>query len=267
MLSTHKLSQKQLITIALFYAEAGVNWVFEPEKLKKSIKLHEAYMPTKNVSLPKYIESKTTTLPFLDSGIIEKAQSVAKKSLTLIQLKSGISSFNSLVLKNNTLSTICAHQTGEESGLMVIGYTPSREDEKRGKAFSGKAGHMLDQMLKSIGLVRQKICVSMIIPWCPTGNRKLENIEIEACRPFIERQIELVSPRFILLLGNSSSQFFFGKDCLLHANRNKWSEIYIAGKKIPTLSTLHPQELFISPLSKKLAWHDLIILKTAFDNT
>ncbi|MBL0848672.1 MAG: uracil-DNA glycosylase [Candidatus Liberibacter ctenarytainae] len=259
----HTLSQEQILTIALFYADAGIHCLFEsPNKtINQSIKthiLHQKNVPIDATSKPIITLSKT------DHLIVQQASSIARRARSLIELKSMLSSFHDCPLRNTALSTICADN--EKADLMIIGYTPSSSDNTTGRALSGGAGNMLDKMLQSIGIARTDTCISTISPWHPPGNRKISALETEICRPIIRRQLELSSPKILFLLGNQTTQFFFNNNQTISQNYGKWNKIIINNCIIPTLSTVHPQELLEYPLIKKIAWHHLISLKKKLDS-
>ncbi|ACT57216.1 uracil-DNA glycosylase [Candidatus Liberibacter asiaticus] len=260
MTSKRILSQEQILTIALFYADSGVYWVFdEPnneatyESQRKEKSIDSAIQPITNIR-------------HIHSPLVQQADSIAQKACSLHELKSLLRSFHDCHLCSTSLSTICATQT-EGQDLMIIGYTPSDSDNISGKPFSGKTGNMLDKMLQSIEIMRTQIHISMISPWHPPGNRNLSNIEMEICRPIIMRQIELISPKILLFIGNKTKNFFFNNDAQkTYQNLGKWSNLCTPHSIIPTLATVHPQELIQYPLIKKNTWHALITLKKALKN-
>lgn len=144
---------------------------------------------------------------------------------------------------------------------MVIGPMPSADDDREGAPFAGRAGQLLDRMLAAIGLQRDGILLTNVIPWRPPGNRAPSPAEIEICRPLIERQIALAEPKAVLLLGNFTARHFFGGGETIHGLRGQWREISILGRTIPAIASLHPQELLTAPINKRLAWSDLLAFK------
>lgn len=99
------------------------------------------------------------------------------------------------------------------------------------------------------------------MPWRPPGNRVPSAREADICRPFIERQIALAEPKQLLLLGNFTARFFFGGETI-HQLRGEWRELTFGGTSIPTLATLHPQDLVAAPINKRFAWLDLLAFKS-----
>ena len=146
---------------------------------------------------------------------------------------------------------------------MVIGPMPNADDDRDGIPFSGRQGQLLDRMLSAIGLSREGLVLTNIIPWRPPGNRMPSPAETAICQPFIERQIALVEPSHLLLLGNFPARFFFGDNATIHSLRGEWREVTIGGWAMRALATLHPQELLTAPGNKALAWQDLLLFSEA----
>ena len=95
---------------------------------------------------------------------------------------------------------------------MLIGEAPGRDEDLAGKPFVGRAGQLLDKMLAAIGLQEEDVHITNIVYWRPPGNRTPTPQEAQVCRPFLERQIELVAPKVIALLGGCGSQAPAGRD-------------------------------------------------------
>ena len=148
---------------------------------------------------------------------------------------------------------------------MVIGPMPGADDDREGAVFAGRSGLLLDRMLASIGLDRDGILLTNVIPWRPPGNRAPSIPETDICRPFIERQIALAEPKVLLLLGNFTARFFFGGNETIHALRGHWREIGAGAGSVPAIATLHPQDLLTAPINKRLAWQDLLAFRRRID--
>ncbi|WP_370931315.1 uracil-DNA glycosylase [Bartonella sp. DGB1] len=145
--------------------------------------------------------------------------------------------------------------------LMVIGPPPDREEDKNGTIFAGIAGQLLDKMLLSINETRETIYLTHIIPWRPPGNRAPTTIEIEKCRPWIEKQIELVAPKVILAMGGLATQILLKNNVFLTI-RGKWQEYQTTnGQTCLLMPSFSPSDLLKMPSQKKYAWHDLLEVK------
>lgn len=144
---------------------------------------------------------------------------------------------------------------------MLIGEAPGRDEDIAGKPFVGRAGQLLDKMLSAIELGEGDVHITNVVYWRPPGNRTPTPQEALACRPFLERQIELVAPDFIVALGGAAAKEVLGVTEGIMRLRGKWRQITIAGKTLPVLATLHPAYLLRTPAAKQLAWKDLLSIK------
>jgi DNA polymerase len=146
--------------------------------------------------------------------------------------------------------------------LMFVGEAPGRDEDIEGLPFVGRSGQLLNRMLAAIGRDRQSAYIANVIPWRPPGNRTPTPIETEICRPFIERQIELVAPKVLVTLGNPSSKALLNTQVGIMRLRGNWQEHRTAGGGvIPAMPTLHPAYLLRNPAAKKLAWRDFLEIK------
>ncbi|MDR2842489.1 MAG: uracil-DNA glycosylase [Spirochaetaceae bacterium] len=141
--------------------------------------------------------------------------------------------------------------------VLLIGEGPGADEDISGRPFVGKAGQLLDKMLASIGLTRNKNCfIANIVKCRPPSNRDPIFEESEACRPFLERQIELLNPLVIMGLGKVPSRELLNTDLGITKLRGRWTEY----KGIPFLPTFHPSYLLRDETQKVLAWEDLKML-------
>ena len=149
---------------------------------------------------------------------------------------------------------------------MFIGEAPGRDEDRQGLPFVGRAGQLLDKMLKAIELDRTRCYITNMIPWRPPGNRSPTPLEIELCRPFIERHVELVGPKVVVFLGNVSTKALLGTTRGILSLRGTWSEYHPnSDTAIPALPTLHPAYLLRNPAAKKLSWQDFLSVRDRLD--
>ena len=153
-----------------------------------------------------------------------------------------------------------------DARLMVIGEAPGGEEDRAGKPFVGPAGQLLDRMLGSIGLDRRTVRIANVIPWRPPGNRTPTDAEIALCLPFLHRQIALIRPRGLLLLGAVAAKALLEspeRDQGIGRLRGTWRKVSIAGldSPLPALPTFHPAYLLRMPAAKAQAWRDLLALR------
>ena len=143
--------------------------------------------------------------------------------------------------------------------LMFIGEAPGAEEDRQGEPFVGPAGRLLDLMVRAMGLARDAVYITNIVKSRPPGNREPRADEIEACFPYLKRQIELVSPRIICTLGRPASNTLLGTNRAMGDLRGHWHSHH----GIPLLPTYHPAYLLRSPGQKGRAWEDLKTLVLA----
>ncbi len=149
---------------------------------------------------------------------------------------------------------------------MMIGEAPGRDEDLQGKPFVGRAGQLLDRMLAAIGLGEAEVYITNTVYWRPPGNRTPTPEEIEACAPFLARQIELLSPKALVLLGGAAAKTILGTSEGIMRLRGKWLTYTCAIGEVPVLATLHPAYLLRNPAAKRYAWRDLLMLKAAIDS-
>lgn len=144
----------------------------------------------------------------------------------------------------------------EHASLMVVGEGPGADEDASGEPFVGRAGKLLDEMLKSIGRSRNdNVFIANVVKCRPPGNRDPEADEAEACRPFLEQQIKLVKPKMILALGRIAAQRLLQTDEPLSRLRGPIHEY--GPDKTPLFITYHPAYLMRSPREKAKSWEDL----------
>jgi len=140
--------------------------------------------------------------------------------------------------------------------VLVVGEAPGAEEDQRGEPFVGRAGELLDQMLLAIGLDRRRVYIANVLKCRPPENRNPSPDEVEACSPFLRRQIALLQPAVILALGSFAARTLLGGEGKVGALRGG-SHVY---EGIPVVVSYHPAYLLRSPQEKLRAWEDLCLL-------
>ena len=152
--------------------------------------------------------------------------------------------------------------------VMVIGEGPGADEDATGRPFVGKAGQLLDKMLAAIGLSRTSNCfIANVIKCRPPGNRDPQPDETTACASFLARQIQLLSPRFILSAGRISAQTLLQTAEPIGKIRGKFIDFQTGGMTIPLIATYHPSALLRNEELKRPAWEDLKLLRSELDKT
>lgn len=191
------------------------------------------------------------------------ARNAAASANTLDELRAALAAFEGCNLRLTATNLVFADGT-PGSRVMFVGEAPGRDEDLQGLPFVGRAGQLLDRMLKAIGLARSDVYIANIVPWRPPGNRTPTPQETASCRPFMIRQIQLANPDFLVCLGGVSMRELFGVDGILR-QRGKWRDYDTGTRTIRATAMLHPAYLLRQPLHKRLAWRDLIELRTAMD--
>lgn len=198
--------------------------------------------------------------PLAPSEAETDARRIARTAYSLEALEAALAAFDGCTLKA-TASKLCFFRGAPSARLMIIGEAPGRDEDIEGKPFVGRAGQLLDKMLKAIGLTDADVHITNVVYWRPPGNRTPTPQEALACRPFLDRQIELVQPELIVALGGAAAKELLALNEGIMRLRGKWRDIKIGGASIPVLATLHPAYLLRTPAAKQLAWVDLLAIK------
>ncbi|XSG85219.1 MAG: uracil-DNA glycosylase [Methylohalobius sp. ZOD2] len=136
---------------------------------------------------------------------------------------------------------------------MLIGEAPGEQEDLKGEPFVGRAGQLLNAMLRALRLSREQVYITNILKSRPPGNRDPKPEEMAACEPFLKRQIALVKPKIILAVGRISAQSLLRTGAPLSRLRGKVHR-YDA---IPLVVIYHPAYLLRNPVAKRQAWEDL----------
>lgn len=184
---------------------------------------------------------------------------------TLAELEALVTRFEGCSLKR-TAKSLCFARGSVDAKVMMIGEAPGRDEDLQGKPFVGRAGQLLDRMLAAIGLGEAHVYITNTVYWRPPGNRTPTPEEVEACAPFLARQIELLAPRVLVLLGGAAAKTILGTSEGIMRLRGKWLTYACASGEVPALAMLHPAYLLRNPAAKRYAWRDLLMLKAAIDS-
>jgi uracil-DNA glycosylase family 4 len=192
------------------------------------------------------------------------AREAAATAATLTELRATLERFEGCNLRFTATNLVFA-DGNPQARVMFVGEAPGMEEDLSGLPFVGRSGKLLDRMIGAIGLDRQSAYIANVVPWRPPGNRTPTPQETEICRPFIERQIALVDPDFLILLGGASAKQILKTNEGILKLRGQWRSYDTGQRTIRAMATLHPAYLLRQPLQKKLAWRDLLALKDKLD--
>lgn len=173
-------------------------------------------------------------------------------------------------VKTCTKCALCQGRThavfgvgSHQAKLMLVGEAPGMNEDLQGEPFVGRAGKLLNEMLKAIGLKREEVFICNVIKCRPPNNRDPKAEEVATCSPYLEQQVNLLKPELILALGRISAQYLLGVDTPLGKLRGqRWS---FGKQATPLYATYHPAYLLRSPKEKAKAYRDLLILRQVLD--
>jgi DNA polymerase len=145
---------------------------------------------------------------------------------------------------------------------MIVGEAPGAEEDARGEPFVGQAGRLLDNMLAAVGRSRSldashAVFIANVLKCRPPGNRNPQADEVAACERYLLRQIELVRPRLVLVMGRFAAQSLLHTDAPISALRGRAHRLRVGGHEMPAIVTYHPAYLLRNLADKAKAWTDL----------
>ena len=149
----------------------------------------------------------------------------------------------------------------EDARLVVVGEGPGATEDATGRPFVGRAGELLTDILAAIDLPRELVFICNVVKCRPPSNRKPQPAEIEACVPYLYRQLDILRPEVILAMGGTAAETLLGTRQSLGALRNKVHEF----RNIPLVVTYHPAALLRNPHWKKPTWDDVRIARQLVD--
>ena len=143
---------------------------------------------------------------------------------------------------------------------MVIGEAPGADEDRQGEPFVGRAGQLLNEMLRAAGVDRGQVYIANVLKCRPPENRDPKPEEASSCEPFLTRQIELVRPRLLLAVGRIAAQALLRTDTPI--GRLRGQVHHYAPTGTPLVVTYHPAYLLRSPGQKRRAWEDLLLARS-----
>jgi DNA polymerase len=200
--------------------------------------------------------------------IVEQAKELAKNSKNLTELRKVVENFDGCNLKKMATNTVFC-DGNSNSKIMVIGEAPGNHEDLQGIPFCGDSGKLLDSMFASINLTRENFYITNVIFWRPPGNRRPSEEELAICRPFVERHIQLVNPKVLVLVGATSMSAILGITDSISSVRGKFLDFFpnFLPEKIKTFTIFHPSYLMRQSVKKKIAWQDMLSLENFYKSS
>lgn len=149
-----------------------------------------------------------------------------------------------------------------QADLMIVGEAPGAEEDRRGEPFVGRAGRLLDEMLRAISMDRQHVFIANLLKCRPPNNRDPKPDEAAACRAYLQQQINLLQPKMILAVGKFAAQSLLNCSDPVGRMRGKTHRF----QDLPLIVTYHPAYLLRSPSQKRKSWADLCMAKSLLES-
>lgn len=281
-------AQADLIAYLDFHVEAGADAILDEQPHDR---FGEADTPTPTLRAPRRPAAAARPVPVQSHSLVpppgspppaappstfgraasaqpdeaaSDARARAREAKSLDELEKILADFDACPLRFTAKNLVFA-DGNPEARVMFLGEAPGADEDRIGKPFMGRSGQLLDKMMAAIGLDRTSAYIGNIVPWRPPGNRNPTPQEVAVCRPFVERQIELVDPEVIVCLGAPATQTLTGtKDGILRT-RGRLFPYKLPTREAKLLATLHPAFLLRQPVQKRLAWRDFRALRGLLD--
>ena len=190
----------------------------------------------------------------------DKFKISSDKIKSLKFLKKSITDLKNCDLKKKAKNIVFG-DGNPKSNIMLVGEAPGANEDEEGLPFVGRAGILLDKMLASINLNREKVYISNIVNYRPPENRRPTDEEIDRYLPFIKKHIQIINPKILILLGSTAMNALVGKNAVISKMRGRWIEKQYGNCKTNVIITFHPAFLMRQPAQKKMAWIDLKMIR------
>ena len=227
--------------------------------MKKKIKSNKVKLYHKLINNKLIYDNKPLNR-YKNSVNIISNMSLNKKQNLLSLLKDRIKSIRNCELKKNATNLVFSDGNALAK-IMIIGEGPGANEDKEGKPFVGRAGKLLDKMLGSIKLNRKNVYISNVVNFRPPENRRPTDEEISRYLPFLEKHIEIINPKILLLLGSTALNAVIGNELVISKARGKWINKKIGNIETNVIASFHPAFLMRQPDQKKFAWEDLKMIR------
>ena len=224
----------------------------------------EPFAPPPRPSAPSLVmpaaRAASTNLAQDTGGAFRSAQEICAQVSTLGELRAAVEKFEGCALKLTAAHTVFG-DGNPQAGVLLIGEAPGADEDRIGVPFVGRSGQLLDKMMAAIGYDRTRYYICNILPWRPPGNRTPLDSEIAVCLPFLKKQIDLVDPDYILVMGAAAANTLLDNTETISKMRGRWYEyVKSNGRTAKVLAGFHPAYLLRTPGQKAKAWADLLRL-------
>jgi uracil-DNA glycosylase family 4 len=272
-----QLDSQQALALLKLYIEWGADEAIEstPQSRLGATLLRPAMpaqKPTIHASAPQLSEqpipsfrpaaAPARALGPMDQAAVLSAREAARAAPDLTALKEALARFDGVSLSKTATNLVFA-DGNPKAKVMLVGEAPGADEDRLGLPFVGVSGQLLDRMMAAIGLDRTSFYITNVCLWRPPGNRKPTDLELAAQKPFVERHIELVAPKVLVLVGAAAAQGLLGTTEGITRLRGRWFQYALgeSGQTIPAIPIFHPAYLLRQPAQKRETWRDLLKLR------
>ena len=182
------------------------------------------------------------------------------KEKELNELKLQINSINDCSLKDNSKKIVLG-DGNINSPIMLVGEAPGVEEDNLGLTFLGDVGDLLRKMLMAINIKKENIYSTYAVNFRPPEDRKPTSTEIKRYSHFLQKQISIIKPKIIILMGSSAMESLTGLNSKISTERGKWKEVIVKNTTYNVIITFNPSYLLRVPENKKHSWEDLKKIK------
>src|SRR3569623_2512955 len=222
MSANPEFTEAEALAALDWYRAAGVDIAVGDEPVDRFAT--SAVVPPKRRLPPSAVPGPAPTPAVPLTTDPNETRAFAAAATTLDELRAAMDAYEGCALKHRATQR-CFADGNPEAQIMMVGEGPGEQEDKQGKPFVGRAGQLLDRMLMAIGLDRTKVFIANMVPWRPPGNRNPTPDELALCTPFVERQVELVTPKLLVTLGNVPTQSLFGTSQGITRMRGNWKTL------------------------------------------
>ncbi|KJV69333.1 uracil-DNA glycosylase [Candidatus Neoehrlichia procyonis] len=265
---------EELLEVLEFYHDSGIESILEDDITEDNV-TSDLMLQNASVQLTSDLVPQNTGIQRNNGTVLQEsvdwvsvANKLAMECQNLDELKQAINLFDGCAIKKLATNTVFS-DGNPYSKIMLIGEAPGANEDLEGRPFCGASGILLDKMLNSINLNRDKVYISNTVFWRPPGNRRPSDCEINMCKPFVEKHIALVSPKILILVGSTACYALLDDQSTISRLRNKF-HVYtnqFLSYPITTAVIFHPAYLLRQPMQKRLAWEDLQRIRDYLEKT
>jgi DNA polymerase len=214
------------------------------------------YLPVNNADIEQYLSNVSEAGPdsreSKDRVVLNDSDYIQNQKEALIGLREEIGDCTRCKLSEDRKNIVFG-EGNPDADLMFVGEGPGRDEDIQARPFVGDAGKLLTKLIVKLGLKREDVYIANIVKCRPPYNRNPEGDEIAECRPFLDKQIEIIRPRVIVCLGKVSMNALLN----VHTPISRMRGNFVDYRSIPVMPTFHPAYLLRNPKDKWLTWDDM----------